>query len=158
GTLVKTVDGTTLSTTMSKLTPSTAYGFYVNARDAAGNVSQASNTVNVTTTQVDTTPPTAPANLRTTAVTANSVKLASDASQCDFGVAGYTVYAGTTQVGTSATAATTIYGLPPETSRTYTVKAVDAAGNASPLSAPVTAVTRRGHDPVGQVTQVAADD
>jgi glucose/arabinose dehydrogenase len=158
GTLVKSVDGTTLSTTMSKLTPSTSYGFYVNARDAAGNVSQASNTVNVTTTQVDTTPPAAPGNLRTTAVTANGVSLAWDAATDDFGVTGYTVYEGARQVGTSATAFTTIHGLAPESAHTYTVKAVDAAGNASPPSAPATATTRRGHDRVGQVTQVAADD
>ncbi|MCM1966692.1 carbohydrate binding domain-containing protein [Streptomyces sp. G1] len=54
GTKVAT-SGTT-SATVSGLTPSTAYAFTVRARDAAGNTSAASNTVNVTT-DTGTTPP-----------------------------------------------------------------------------------------------------
>ena len=45
--LAATVTGTTYS--VSGLTASTNYSFYVTAKDAAGNMSQASNTVNVTT-------------------------------------------------------------------------------------------------------------
>lgn len=41
---------TTTSYTVTGLTPSTAYTFSVKAKDAAGNISAASNTVNVTTT------------------------------------------------------------------------------------------------------------
>ncbi|MFE4258301.1 carbohydrate binding domain-containing protein [Streptomyces sp. NPDC056883] len=55
GTKVAT-SGTT-SATVTGLTPSTAYAFTVRARDAAGNTSAASNTVNVTT-DTGTTPPT----------------------------------------------------------------------------------------------------
>ncbi|MCJ0874536.1 carbohydrate binding domain-containing protein [Streptomyces sp. AP-93] len=55
GALVAT-SGTT-SATVTGLTPSTAYAFTVRARDAAGNTSAASNTVNVTT-DTGTTPPT----------------------------------------------------------------------------------------------------
>ena len=47
GTSVATVTGTTYTAT--GLTPSTAYSFAVRARDAAGNLSGNSNTVNVTT-------------------------------------------------------------------------------------------------------------
>lgn len=46
----------TTSATVTGLTPSTAYAFTVRARDAAGNTSAASNTVNVTT-DTGTTPP-----------------------------------------------------------------------------------------------------
>lgn len=46
-TLLNTVTGTSYNVT--GLTASTAYAFYVKAKDAAGNVSSASNTVNVTT-------------------------------------------------------------------------------------------------------------
>ena len=45
--LVKTV--TTTSTQITGLSPATTYSFYVKAKDAAGNVSAASNTVTVTT-------------------------------------------------------------------------------------------------------------
>ncbi|GIO97436.1 hypothetical protein J14TS5_25220 [Paenibacillus lautus] len=48
-TLVTTVSGSTLSYTVSGLTPNTAYNFTVKARDAAGNVSPASNELQVTT-------------------------------------------------------------------------------------------------------------
>ncbi|MFE9559618.1 carbohydrate binding domain-containing protein [Streptomyces sp. NPDC006487] len=54
GTKVATSAAT--SATVSGLTPSTAYAFTVRARDAAGNTSAASNTVNVTT-DTGTTPP-----------------------------------------------------------------------------------------------------
>ncbi len=47
----------TTGATVTGLTPSTAYAFTVRARDAAGNTSAASNTVNVTT-DTGTTPPT----------------------------------------------------------------------------------------------------
>lgn len=47
GSFSKTVTGT--STTMTGLSPATTYSFYVRAKDAAGNVSSNSNTVNVTT-------------------------------------------------------------------------------------------------------------
>lgn len=46
---------TTTSYTVTGLTPSTAYTFSVKAKDAAGNVSAASNTVNVTTTTTSVT-------------------------------------------------------------------------------------------------------
>jgi glucose/arabinose dehydrogenase len=159
GTLVKSVDGTTLTTNVTKLTPLTTYGFYVNARDGAGNVSQASNTVSVTTAPpvVDTAPPTAPGNVRVTAVTANSVALAWDASTDDVAVTGYTVLSGTTVVGTATAPTATIAGLAPQTAYPFTVTAADAARHTSLPGGPVTATTRRGHDPVGQVTPFGTD-
>ncbi|MFI5864128.1 carbohydrate binding domain-containing protein [Streptomyces sp. NPDC051546] len=53
----KVATSATTGATVSGLTPSTAYAFTVRARDAAGNTSAASNTVNVTT-DTGTTPPT----------------------------------------------------------------------------------------------------
>jgi glucose/arabinose dehydrogenase len=159
GQLVKSVDGNTLTTNVTRLAPLTTYGFYVNARDAAGNVSQASNTVIVTTSAavVDTGPPSAPANVRIAAITANSVSLAWDASTDDVGVTGYTVRAGTTQVATATTTSATVAGLAPATAYTFTVTAADAAHNVSPPGGPVTATTKRGRDPVAQVTPLATD-
>ena len=46
---------TTTSYTVTGLTPSTAYTFSVKAKDAAGNISASSNTVNVTTTTTSVT-------------------------------------------------------------------------------------------------------
>jgi glucose/arabinose dehydrogenase len=159
GQFVKSVDGNTWTTTVSRLTPSTTYGFYVNARDGAGNVSQASGTVTVTTPAavVDTQPPNAPPNLRVSAVTANSVALAWDPSTDDVGVVGYTVLSGTTQVASATTNAATVYGLAATATYSFTVRALDAAHHASADSAAVTVTTRRGRDAVGEVTPIAAD-
>ncbi len=159
GTLVKTLDGSTFPTTVSKLTPGTTYGFYVNARDTAGNVSQASDTVTVTLPPlvVDKQPPSPPGNVRATAVGANTVSLAWDPATDDVGVTGYTVYSGTTVLVTAATPTATVAGLASQTAYTLTVKASDAAGNASAPSAPVAVTTKRGRDPIGEVTLIATD-
>ncbi|WP_375143055.1 hypothetical protein [Paenibacillus sp. D2_2] len=77
-TLAASVNGTTLTAVINNLTANTAYTFTVKAKDAAGNVSAASNAVTVTTdatSPVDTDPPTAPTNLTSTAKTQTSVTL-----------------------------------------------------------------------------------
>jgi glucose/arabinose dehydrogenase len=156
GQLMKTVSGSTLSTTLTGLTPNTNYGFYVNARDAADNVSQASETVPVKTppTVVDPEPPTAPGNLRATGSTANSVSLSWDASSDNVGVTGYRVFSGTTQVGSATGTSTTISGLTANTQYTFTVKAFDQAGNVSSASNAVTTSTKPGGDVIGEVKQI----
>ena len=72
----------TTSYTVSGLTPSTSYTFTVKAKDAAGNVSAASNAVTVTTdgASTDTTPPTAPTGVSASNVTSSSVTLTWTAS------------------------------------------------------------------------------
>ncbi len=82
----------------------------------------------------DTTPPTAPANLTATAVSSGQVNLAWTASTDNVGVTGYNVYrngaflasATATSYSDTTTQASTTYS--------YTVYAVDAAGNVSPAS------------------------
>ncbi|TDP97898.1 proprotein convertase P-domain-containing protein [Labedaea rhizosphaerae] len=88
----------------------------------------------------DTTPPSAPANVRVTATTSSSVSLSWDASTDDVGVTGYEVSPGGAVTGTS----TTVTGLTPDTAYSFTVKARDAAGNRSAASTPVTARTQPG--------------
>ncbi|PRX73182.1 chitodextrinase [Cohnella sp. SGD-V74] len=145
GTLIGSTTGANATTfTATGLTPSTSYSFTVKAKDAAGNESAASNTLNVTTDAGDTQPPTAPANLTNTAKTDTSVSLAWTASSDNVGVTGYDVYNGASIAGsTSGAGATTITltGLSPNTSYTFTVKAKDAANNVSAASAPLTVTT-----------------
>ncbi|MBU7316392.1 glycosyl hydrolase family 18 protein [Paenibacillus oleatilyticus] len=126
----------TTSYTVSGLTPSTSYTFTVKAKDAAGNVSAASNAVTVTTdgAPTDTTPPTAPTGVSASNVTSTSVSLTWTASTDNVGVTGYDVYQGSTLVGSVATTSYTVSGLTPSTSYTFTVKAKDAAGNVSAAS------------------------
>lgn len=160
GQFQKTVPGNALTTVMTGLKPNVTYGFYVNARDAAGNVSQASNTAEFKTppAQDDPIPPTAPKNLRSTATTANSVSLAWDAATDNVGVTRYEIYTGATKVGDATGTSATIGGRSASTEYTFTVKAFDAVGNAGPASNAVTVRTKSGGDQVGAVTQIATDN
>jgi len=160
GQFVKSVPGNTLTTVMTGLKPNTPYGFYVNAKDPAGNISQASNTAEFKTppAQDDPIPPTAPKNLRSTGVTANSVSLAWDPATDNVGVTRYEIYTDGTKVGDATGTTATIEGRTANTEYTFTVKAFDAVGNAGPASNAVTVKTRSGGDQVGAVTQIATDN
>jgi uncharacterized repeat protein (TIGR02543 family) len=141
--------------------PSTPYAFTVKARDDAGNVSVASNQITVLLgpTQ-DTTPPTAPTNLKAVTIADTSARVSWTASSDDVGVVVYQIYAngvlsGTVAAGTSATVA----GLSPSTAYSITITASDAAGNVSPASAPLSVTTLQGVDttpPTPPTNQVAS--
>jgi len=89
----------------------------------------------------DTTAPTAPTALVSSAVTATSFTLGWTASTDNVGVTGYVVYKAGTQFGTSATTSLSITGLAPSTAYSMTVKAKDAAGNLSAASSPLSVTT-----------------
>ena len=139
--------GSTTATTYSDSTvqPGTTYSYTVSAHDAAGNTSQPSNTATVTT-PADAQPPSTPAGLADTVMSASRVDLTWNAATDNIGVAGYTVYRNGASIGTTGPG-TTAYSdtsASPSTTYSYTVDAFDAAGNHSPPSAPVTATTPGG--------------
>lgn len=168
GQLCQQTDGTTLTGTCTGLNPKTQYGFYVVALDAAGNTSQPSGTLSVTTpSSGDNTPPTAPSNVHTTSVTSTSIGLAWTASTDNVGVAGYDVdniVNGTpTQIGTANgnTPSAQLSALTPNTTYHLQVTAFDANKNVSAPSTPVLTVTTSGGgctQPLCTVTQVGTDD
>ena len=124
------------------LAEDTEYTFTVSAKDAAGNESARSAAVTARTlAKPDTTPPTAPGNLRTTGVTETSIALAWDAAADNVGVVGYEVRGAGRVVPATGTTAT-FTGLTPDTEYSFTVVAKDAAGNVSPAGAAVTARTK----------------
>lgn len=171
GQLCQTVSGTTLTGTCSNLSPNTQYGLFINALDAAGNISQASGTLLVTTPPSDDhTPPTAPTNVHTTATTNTSISLAWTASTDNVGVTGYTVFnvvsGKATKLGASDgnKASAVIDNLTPSTTYHLDVTASDANGNQSTASTPILDVTTQagtGCSPsqgVCTATQVGTDD
>jgi Zn-dependent metalloprotease/chitodextrinase len=138
-----TVTGT--SDQVTGLTASTSYAFSVRARDAAGNVSEASNTVNVTTSPApDTQAPSTPASLAVSGVTDTTVDLSWNASTDNVGVTGYDVYQGATNLGTVSGTSSQITGLTEATTYSFSVRARDAAGNISGASNTVNATTTGG--------------
>ncbi|MFE6165129.1 fibronectin type III domain-containing protein [Streptomyces sp. NPDC056486] len=133
------------------LKPSTAYTFTVRARDAEGNVGPASKKLTVTTpaaAAADREPPSRPGSPRGTAEGSRAVKLSWGASTDDQGVASYEIYQGTSKIHSvgGGERATLVTGLRPGTAYRFTVKALDAADNASPASRAVRLTTAAGQD------------
>jgi chitodextrinase len=120
----------------------TSYSYAISAYDAAGNVSAQSTAAGATTpAPADGTPPTAPANLTATAVSASQISLSWTASTDNVGVIGYKVFRNGAQVGTPGATTYSDSPLSASTTYSYTVEAVDAAGNASSPSAALGVMT-----------------
>jgi hypothetical protein len=93
---------------------------------------------------MDTQAPSVPQSLRVTATTSSSVSLAWTASTDNVGVAGYDIYRGGALAASVTGTSGTVSGLSASTAYTFTVKAKDAAGNASGASSSVSATTQAG--------------
>jgi PQQ-dependent dehydrogenase (s-GDH family) len=134
GAKINAVPVTLTTFNVTGLTASTAYQFYVTARDAAGNTSANSGVINITTASIpDTEPPTAPSNLSASVVTQSSLTLNWTASTDNVGVTGYDVYQNSIKINTSPVTTTSfnVTGLAAVTTYSYFVQARDAAGNIS---------------------------
>jgi len=89
----------------------------------------------------DTTAPSTPTNLTASGTTQTSTNLSWTASTDNVGVTGYDVYRGTTLLGTVTGTTYTATGLTASTTYSFTVRAKDAAGNASAASNSVSVTT-----------------
>ncbi|MFM2105641.1 MAG: hypothetical protein RL338_673 [Chloroflexota bacterium] len=133
-------DGTTLTTVTTAsyidaaVTAGTSYTWTVRAYDAAGNLGPASS-VTATVPTPDTSAPTTPANLKATWVNRSTIRLSWDAASDNVAVTGYRVYDNGTLIG-SVTGLSFQYKVPRGT-HSYTVRAIDAAGNLSVASTAV---------------------
>lgn len=131
------------------LAPSTAYSFYVDAVDKAGNHSPRSNSVVVNTLAFpDLIPPSTPTELTAANITHNSVTLSWLPSADDVGIYGYEVSYGESMVsvtnvvyGNDNKPTTLLTGLDPNTSYSFQLKAVDHSGKKSEKSEAYSVVT-----------------
>jgi PQQ-dependent dehydrogenase (s-GDH family) len=124
------------------LLPGITYAYYVKAKDAAGNQSVNSSTLNVTTNLPDIIPPSAPTNLQSSIITQTGFTLKWTAATDDVAVTGYDVYKDGIKINASlvTTTAYNVTGLTTATTYSMTVKAKDAAANesAASIALPVT--------------------
>ncbi len=135
----------TTSFTVTNLSASTAYSFSVKARDAAGNVSPASNTLAVTTaTASDSQAPSVPTNLAASSITSSGFTLSWNASTDNVGVTGYEVFRNGASIGTTASTSLAVTGLAASTAYSMSVRARDAAGNNSATSTALSVTTASG--------------
>lgn len=132
--------GTTgsLSFSDSGLTAATQYSYTVKAVDAAGNVSAASNTATASTLPSgvlpgggDTIAPSTPASLTATATSSSAVSLTWGASTDNVAVTGYRILRNGAYLTTVTSTSFNDSGLAAATTYTYSVSALDSAGNQS---------------------------
>ncbi len=89
----------------------------------------------------DTQAPTTPTNLTSANITTTTVDLSWNASSDNVGVTEYQVLQNGSVLGTVTATSANVTGLTPATTYTYTVKAVDAAGNVSAASNAINVTT-----------------
>lgn len=116
------------------LAPNTSYSYKVAALDSAGNMSAQSTAFTVSTLP-DTTAPSVPGKPTSATQTMTSISLAWTASTDNLAVTGYRVYRNGTLVASPTGLSYNDTGLTANTSYSYTVAAVDAAGNMSAQTA-----------------------
>jgi glucose/arabinose dehydrogenase len=158
GQALDTVNASTLATQIV-LVPGANWGVYVNARDAAGNVSQASTSLRVIVPQcqADTQPPSVPGDLQG-AVSGTTVRLNWTASSDNVAVTAYYIYRNNIVAGTSTVPGYTDSGLLANTLYNYAVAASDAQGNISPRGAALSLTTGSACTDVICSTVQVADD
>jgi glucose/arabinose dehydrogenase len=142
GVKINVANITATSYNVTGLLPATTYGYYVKAKDAAGNQSANSNTLNVTTGSPDVIPPSAPTNLQSSIITQTTFTLKWTAATDNIAVTGYDVYKDGVKINGALVTTTTynVTGLTTATTYSMTVKAKDAAANesAASIALPVT--------------------
>jgi chitodextrinase len=131
--LLGSVGRTTLGVRYINLACGTTYTLGVDAFDGDGNRS-ATTSIEPRTAPCsgsDTTKPSAPSALSAQVQTGPKVALSWTGSSDNVGVAGYRIYRGDQQIGTSSTTTYTDSSVSAGSSYTYTVRGYDAAGNVS---------------------------
>lgn len=133
-----------LSFTDRNTEPNTTYSYSVKAVDQAGNISDTSSEVVITTTEAsaeDVTPPTQPQGLHTMGITSQSVDLMWGASEDLNGIQEYQIFRDGELIATTISTRFTDNTVSSNTTYSYTVKAVDPFGNISDSSNLLTVTT-----------------
>jgi len=121
--------------------------------DAAGNVSASSASASATTlSPPDATAPSVPIGLSATGASTSQIDLSWTASTDNVGVTGYQIFRGGSQISTATATTYSDTGLTASTTYTYSVRAMDAAGNLSAPSASVSASTLAPPDTTAPTT------
>jgi chitodextrinase len=131
------------SVQLTGLAAATLYSFTVAAFDLAGNTSAPSAALPLTMLPplLDTLAPSTPTGLVASALAPTLLTLSWTASVDNVAVAGYRVYRNGVLVASPVIPTAAISGLVANTQYSFTVSAFDAAGNASPQSAPLSVTT-----------------
>src|SRR3989442_191867 len=140
GVQIDIVAGTSYANT--GLAAATTYSYTVLAYDTSWIASAQSSAVSATTKALaDTQAPSIPTNLAATAVSSSQIDLSWSPATDNVGVTGYRVYRDGTLAASPTGTSVSIVGLSAGTTYSFTVSALDPAGNGSPLSSPFSPTT-----------------
>jgi chitodextrinase len=126
--------------TNSDLVPGRNYTYAVKAYDAAGNISAASEAIDVRT-DPDIQIPSTPANLSLSSPDYTSVIVSWNPSTDNTGIKGYVVCKNGSKAATTTATSYRVKGLIPGTAYSFSVKAYDIAGNYSIQSSSISGTT-----------------
>jgi chitodextrinase len=156
-----TYNGTSITLPMAGLVPATPTGNWGSAHDPSlpefavfilcKDSCVNGSTSTPTTPPADTTAPTVPTSLTGSATSSTAVSLSWTASTDAVGATGYRIYRNGVQIGTSTSTSYSDSGLVASTAYSYTVSAVDAAGNQSAQSS-ARSVTTNAAPPAADTT------
>jgi hypothetical protein len=130
--------GRNLEAHEKNLHPARGYCYRVRATDPAGNKSEWAQ---VCATTPDLTPPSTPGHLAMVPRAATQVVAVWEPSQDDVGVVGYEIVRGEEVVASLAKTSTIVSGLAARKEHCLGVRALDAAGNRSPVAGPLCVTT-----------------
>lgn len=116
--------------TNKNLVPGQEYTYTVKSYDAAGNISNSSEAL-VVSTVPDSQPPSAPGRPMVSSLAYTSLTLSWKAAADDIGIKRYEVYMSGVKKGTTTKTSFTCKGLSPDTTYSFMIKAFDLAGNSS---------------------------
>ena len=127
--------------TVTGLEPAQAYTASVRAIDAAGNPSEPSEALRVSTAGPDHQAPAVPQGLAVTHKSENGLDISWEPSTDNTEVAGYHIYLNGAAYATTTTRHFSLHRLNPNTSYEIAVSAFDVSSNESPLSGKISAKT-----------------
>lgn len=127
---------------LSGLSPDTTYHFRVISNNQSGGTFISEDFTFTTTPFIDNSAPSVPTVLTAIVISSSQINLSWGASMDNVGVTGYRIYRGDSPITTTADTFYSDAGLTQNTRYTYTVTALDAAGNESPHSQRVEATTK----------------
>jgi chitodextrinase len=137
----KRIVSTTKTTYTNKnLIPGQKYSYTVRAYDAAGNISENSTVLNVTTIS-DLQSPTSPEDLKASSTTYTSVSLSWKPSTDNVGIKGYEIYCNDKKAASTSATSYEYKKLAPGNHYTFYIKAYDKAGNYSENSSAISVST-----------------
>jgi chitodextrinase len=120
--------------------------FSVTITNITGTATSTNGVLTVNAPAGDSTPPSVPSGLTSSAITQTTLTLSWVASTDAVGVTGYTVYKDGVSIGTTASTSLAITDLTAATTYIFTVSAFDAANNNSAVSSGLSATTLTASD------------